>query len=105
MSDNDVYLVKLQVRFNPTKESRVNETKISSKSDRRFLARSVQVEIMMKNSRYCMFSLLRLFFVFYGEIYVKNGYGFVCFWSHNIYSFALSAAKVPLGQCSRVSLL
>ena len=64
MSDNDVYLVKLQVRFSPTKENRVNETKISSKSDRRFLARSVQVEIMMKNSRYCMFSLSRLFFVF-----------------------------------------
>ena len=84
MSDNDVYLVKLEVRFNPTKENRVNETKISSKSDRQFLARSVQVEIMMKNSRYCMFSLLRLFFVFYGEIYVNNGYGFVCFWSHNI---------------------
>ena len=84
MSDNDVYLVKLQVQFSPTKENRVNETKISSKSDRRFLARSVQVEIMMKNSRYCMFSLLRLFFVFYGEIYVKNGYGFVSFWSHNI---------------------
>ena len=85
MSDNDDnYLVKLEVRFSPTKENRVNETKISSKSDRRFLACSVQVEIMMKNSRYCMFSLLRLFFVFYGEIYVENGYGFVCFWSHNI---------------------
>ena len=26
-----------------------------------------------KNSRYWMFSLLRLCFVFYGEIYVKNG--------------------------------
>ena len=94
MSDNDVYLVKLQVRLSPTKENRVNETKISSKSDKRFLARSVQVEIMMKNSRYCMFSFLRLFFVFYGEIYVKNG----LFVSEAItfYSFALSAAKVPL---------
>ena len=84
MADNDVYIIKLEVRFSPTKENRVNETKISSKSDRRFLARSVQVEIMMKNSCYCMFSLLRLFFVFYGEIYVENEYGFVCFWSHNI---------------------
>ena len=84
MADNDVYIIKLEVRFSPTKENRVNETKISSKSDRRFLARSVQVEIMMKNSCYCMFSLLHLFFVFYGEIYVEKGYGFVCFWSHNI---------------------
>ena len=24
------------------------------------------------------------FFFFYGEIYVEYGYGFVCFWSHNI---------------------
>ena len=73
MSDNDVYLVKLQVRFSPTKENRVNETKISSKSDRRFLARSVQVEIMMKNSRYCMFSLLRfVFFFLWGQIASHN---------------------------------
>ena len=64
MADNDVYIIRLEVRFSPTKENRVNETKISSKSDRRFLARSVQVEIMMKNSRYCMFSLLRFFFCF-----------------------------------------
>ena len=70
---------------------------------RRFLARSFQVEIMMKNSLYCMFSLLRLCFDFYGEIYVKNGYSSVRFWSHNI--LFLSAAKVLLGQCSRVSFL
>ena len=34
MSDNDVYLVKLQVRFSLTKENSVNQTKISSKSDK-----------------------------------------------------------------------
>ena len=39
----------------------------------RFLACGVQVKIRTKNSRYWMFSLLRLCFVFYGEIYVKNG--------------------------------
>ena len=40
---------------------------------RRFLACGVQVKIRTKNSRDWMFSLLRLCFVFYGDIYVKNG--------------------------------
>ena len=40
---------------------------------KRFLACSVQVKIRAKNTRYWIFSLLRLCFVFYGEIYVKNG--------------------------------
>ena len=30
---------------------------------------------------------------------------YVCFCGHNLLSFALSMAKVPIGQCSRVSLL
>ena len=30
---------------------------------------------------------------------------YVCFCGHNILSFALSMAKVPIGQCFRVSLL
>ena len=40
---------------------------------RRFLACSVQVKIRTENSRYWTFSLLRLCFVFYGDVYVKNG--------------------------------
>ena len=50
-----------------------------------------------------MFSLLRLCFVC--EIYVKNA-GVAVFVSvaMSIYSFALYAAKVPLGQCSSVRL-
>ena len=31
--------------------------------------------------------------------------GYVCFCGHNILSFVLSMDKVPIGQCSRVSLL
>ena len=30
---------------------------------------------------------------------------YVCFCGHDILSFALSMAEVPIGQCSRVSLL
>ena len=40
---------------------------------KRLLACSVQVKIRAKNTRYWIFSLLRLCFVFYGEIYDKNG--------------------------------
>ena len=40
---------------------------------RRFLACGVQVKIRTENSRYWTFSLLRLCFVFYGDVYVKNG--------------------------------
>ena len=74
----------------------MNETKISSKSDRRFLACSVQVEIMMKNSRYCMFSLLRLFFVSMGKSMSRMGMALFVSEAITFYSFALSAAKVPL---------
>ena len=48
-----------------------------------------------------MFSLFRLCFVFYGEIYVlKEWVAVFVFVDITFYSFALSAAKVPLGQCS-----
>ena len=40
---------------------------------RRFLACGVQVKIRTEKSRYWTFSLLRLCFVFYGDVYVKNG--------------------------------
>ena len=39
---------------------------------RRFLASGFQVKTKTKNSLYWMVSLLRLCFVFYGEIYVKK---------------------------------
>ena len=38
------------------------------------LARGVQVKIKTKTSRYLMFSLLHLCFVFYGEINIKKGW-------------------------------
>ena len=50
-----------------------------------------------------MFSLLRFCFVFYGGIYVKNGFLFLFLFF--FYSFAQCAADVPLDQCSSVSLL
>ena len=90
MSDSDFYLPlprivihrnqvvnkkwKLRVRSNPTQEKRVHQTKISTKSDNDgfSLSGSVQVKIRTKNSSCWMFGLLRLCFVFYDEIYVKN---------------------------------
>ena len=90
MSDSDFYLPlprivinrnqvvnkkwKLRVRSNPTQEKRVHQTKISTKSDNDGFSPSggVQVKIRTKNSSCWMFGLLRLCFVFYDEIYVKN---------------------------------
>ena len=90
MSDSDFYLPiprivihrnqvvnkkwKLRVRSNPTQEKRVHQTKISTKSDNDGFSPSgsVQVKIRTKNSSCIMFGLLRLCFVFYDEIYVKN---------------------------------
>ena len=51
---------------------------------RRFLAFGVQVEIRAKNSRYSIFTLLHLCFVFYGEIYIKNGLGKISAQPHTI---------------------
>ena len=50
----------------------------------RFLAFGVQVEIRAKNSRYSIFTLLHLYFVFYGEIYIKNGLGKISAQPHTI---------------------
>ena len=126
MSDNDVYLPSASSTESfDTSFSRSNEEmEVASPIEpyegeprtsnedfdedwlRRFLACGVQVKIRTKNSRFLMFSLFRLCFVFYGEIYVlKEWVAVFVFADITFYSFALSAAKVPLGQCSWVSLL
>ena len=64
---------KFRVRFSLTKENRVHQTKISTKADKDGLSPAVfRSRLGQKDFRYWMFSLLRLCFVFYGEIYVKN---------------------------------
>ena len=64
---------KLRVRFSPSEgEPRASNEDFDDDWQRRFLACGVQVKITAKNSRYWMFSLLRLCFVLYGEIYDKN---------------------------------
>ena len=93
MSDNDVYLpsatstescdtsywsskeeMEVASTVQPFEgELRESNEDLDEERQRRFLARGVQVKIRTKNSRHWMFCLLRLCFIFYGEIYVKNG--------------------------------
>ena len=93
MSDNDVYLpsatstescdtsywsskqeMKVASTVQPFEgELRASNEDLDEERQRRFLARGVQVKIRTKNFRHWMFCLLRLCFIFYGEIYVKNG--------------------------------
>ena len=65
---------KLRVRFSPTKEDRMHQTKISTKTDKGDFSPAVSRSRLEQNFLYWIFSLLRLCFVFYGEIYVKNEY-------------------------------
>ena len=59
---------KLRVRLS------VHQTKISTNTDKHgFSPAVVRSKLEQKKFRCEMFSLLRLCFVFYGEIYVKNG--------------------------------
>ena len=80
MSDNDVYLPSAtstescDTSVQPFEgDLRASNEDLDEERQRRFLARGVQVKIRTKNSRHWMFCLLRLCFIFYGEIYVKNG--------------------------------
>ena len=54
-------------------EPRASNEDFDENWQRRFLACGFQVKNRTKNSRYWIFSLLGLCFVFYGEIYVTNG--------------------------------
>ena len=71
---------------------------------RRFLACGFQVKKRKKKSLYWIFSLLRLCFVSMAKSMLRMGSVFVSV-AIPFHSFALSAAKVPLARCSRVSLL
>ena len=64
---------KLRGRFSPTKENRIKRRSLQRLTKTVLVVCGVQVKIRTKISRYRMFSLFRLCFVFYGEIYVKNG--------------------------------
>ena len=87
---------KLPVRFSPTKENRMHQTKTSNKTDHDgfspavFRSRLEQTTPVTESVQ-----LVEFVFFFYDETHVKNGKLFV----------PSSAAKVPLSQCSRVSLL
>ena len=70
---------------------------------RRFLACGFQVKKRPKKSLYWIFSLLRLCFVSMAKSMLRMGSVFVSV-AIPFHSFALSAAKVPLARCSRVSL-
>ena len=66
--------LKLRVRFSFQKEKCVRQTKISTKTGKDgFLPAVFRSRLGQKNSCYCMFSMSRLCFVFYCEIYVNNG--------------------------------
>ena len=54
-------------------EPRASNESFDEDRQRRFLACGIQVTIRTKSSHYRMFNLLPMCFVFYGEIYVKNG--------------------------------
>ena len=115
MSDNDVYLPSasstesFDTSFSSSKEEMEVASPIqpyegeplTSNEDfdedwlRRFLACGVQVKIRTKNSRFLMFSLFRLCFVFYGEIYVlKEWVAVFVFVDITFYSFSL----IPLAH-------
>ena len=75
---------KLRIRLTPTKENCVYPNEDFDEDWQGwFLPCGVQGKIWTKNSRYWMFSSSCLCFVFYGEIYVKNG-SCVRFCCHNI---------------------
>ena len=57
----------------PTKENRVHQTKISTKTDKDGFSPAVFRSRLEHYWMFSLFILLRLCFVFYGEIYVKNG--------------------------------
>ena len=69
-------LLKLWVRFSPKKENPVHQTKISTKTDKDSFSLKVYGVLpygVQFSSRHWIFSLLRLCFVFFGKIYVRNG--------------------------------
>ena len=64
---------KLRVRFSPMKENRVHHTKISTNTGKDGFSPAVFRSRLEQKLPLLTFGLLRLCFVFYGEINVKNG--------------------------------
>ena len=88
---------KLQIRFSPTKENRVLV--------RRFLSCGVEVKIGTKKKTPVTKCSVYCICVLFSVAKFMERMGIFVFVDVAFYSFALSAAKVPLGQCSRVSFL
>ena len=81
---------KWKLRFSPTKENRAHQMRISTKTDKDCFSPAVFRSTLEQ------------------KIPVIECYEWIAVFVYvaiTFYSFALCAAKVPLGQCSRVSLL
>ena len=125
MTDSDVYLYlqqalprvvirrtqvakkkwKLRARFSPTKENCVHQTKISTETDKGGFSLTVfQVKTRKKIpvTLYLVFCVCVLFSMAKSMLRVGSVFVSVAITFH---SFVLSAAKVPLAQCSRVWLM
>ena len=93
----------LRLRFSPTKENRVYQTKISMKTDKDgflpavFKSRKEQKNLVIE-CLLCCFCVL--FLMAKSMERMANSVRSCC---PKFYFFALSAAKVPLGRCYRVS--
>ena len=96
---------KLRAQFSPTKENRMHQTKISTNTDKGGFSPAVfrsRLEQKIPVTEYLVccvcfsFSMAKSMFRM-GSVFVSVAVRF--------HSFALSAVKVPLVQCSRVSVL
>ena len=90
------------VRFSPMKENRVHQTRISTKTDkdgfslavfRSRLEQKIPVTECYSDAFLFCFLMRNLWVAVFVSVAIT------------FHSFALCAAKVPLSQCSRVSLL
>ena len=93
----------LRLRFSPTKENRVHQTKISTKTDKdsfspAMFKSKLEQENLIIECLVCCFCVLFLTVKSMERMasIVRSCYP-------KLYFFALSAAKVPLGRCYRVS--
>ena len=96
---------KLRARFSPLKENCKHQTKISTKRDKdgfspaAFRSRLEQKTPVTECFVCCVCALFSM-----AKSMSRMGSS-VRFCCHNIYSLAISAAKIPLGQCFRASFL
>ena len=96
---------KWKLRFSPTKENRAHQMRISTKTDKDCFSPAVfrstlEQEIPVIE---CLVWHVCVSFSMAKSVLRTDSCVRLC--SITFYSFALCAAKVPLGQCSRVSLL